>query len=347
MSLSAGRGFASDNNAGVHQEIFEALARVNQGHVPAYGADEVTARAVDRLRQHLGEEIEAYFVFNGSAANVLGLKAATEPHHSILCAETAHVQVDECGAPERFTGCKLLPVAAPDGKLRIERLERHIERIGDPHHSQPRVVTLSQPTEYGTVYSIDELRALAAFTRHNGLILHMDGARLANAAASLGLSLRALTAEAGVDVLSLGGTKNGMMFGEAVVFFDRALARGFAYIRKQGMQLASKMRFIAAQFDALLRGDLWLRNARHANAMAARLAEGIAGIPGVRITQRVQANSVFAVLPQPAIAALQARFRFYVWDEAASEVRWMTAWDTTAEDVQAFVEAIGAALRAT
>jgi threonine aldolase len=344
MADIASIGFASDNNAGAHPEIIEALVRANRGHAPAYGADDLTALATGRMREHFGETSEVFFVFNGTAANVLALKAATEPHHSILCAETSHVHVDECGAPERFTGCKLLPVRSLDGKLRVEQLGPHIERIGDQHHSQPRVVSISQPTEYGTVYTIEELRVLSAFARRHGLLLHVDGARLANAAASLGTGLRELTADCGVDVLCFGGTKNGLLYGEAVVFFDRALARAFAFTRKQGMQLASKMRFIAAQFEALFEGDLWLRSARHANAMAALLAEEVSRIPGVELTQSVQANSVFAILPREAIHTLQQSYRFYVWNDATHEVRWMTAWDTNPEHVKGFAHALRAAL---
>jgi threonine aldolase len=335
--MTAVRLFASDNNAGVHPEVLAAIAAANEGDVPAYGADPVTARAVARFREHFGPAVEIAFVFNGTAANVLGLQAMLRPWEAVICAETAHINVDECGAPERFTGCKLLAVPTRDGKLRPGDLDPLLKNFGVEHHAQPRVVSITQATEYGTVYTPDEVRALAEHARRHGLYLHMDGARIANAAASLGLPLRALTADAGVDVLSFGGTKNGGMVGEAVVFLDPALARDFAFVRKQGMQLASKMRFVAAQYEALLSGDLWCRIASHANRLARRLADGMRDLPGVAITQPVEANAVFATLPSGRIAALQECYSFYVWDEARSEVRWMTHFATTDAEVDDFV----------
>ncbi len=342
----AGRFFASDNTAGAHPAVLEAIARANRGHAPAYGDDPLTARAVERFREHLGPDVAVFFVFGGTAANVLGLQAVLASHEAVICADLAHINVDECGAPEKFIGCKLLPLPAPDGKLTPEGVRSRLRGIGVPHHVQPRVVSVTQATEYGTVYRPDELRTLAEVAHGNGLLLHMDGARLANAAASLGLPLRALTGEVGVDLLSFGGTKNGLLGAEAVVFFDRERARAFPFIRKQGMQLASKMRFLAAQLDALLADDLWLRNARCANAMARRLAERVAGIPEIRLTQPVEANAVFAVVPPAVVRRLQAEYHFYLWDERRSEVRWMTSFDTTEADVDAFADAIRRAVEA-
>ena len=337
-----GRSFASDNNSGVHPKVMEALARANHGgHVLAYGDDPHTASATRRLKRVFGEDAETFFVFNGTAANVLSLKAMTQPYHAVLCAQGAHIDADECGAPERFTGCKLLPIPTPDGKLTPELVAPHVKGVGVQHHVQPRVVSITNSTEVGTVYSPAETRALADFAHARGMRLHVDGARIANAAASLGTGLRELTRDAGVDALSFGGAKNGLMYGEAVVLFDPALAEGFLFHRKQAMQLASKMRFVAAQFDALLEDDLWLRSARHANAMARLLAEEAAKVPGVELSRMPQANAVFARLPPERIAPLQAEFPFYVWDETRHEVRWVASFDTTEEDVRAFVGALG------
>ena len=333
------RGFASDNNAGVHPRVMEALRAANEGHVAAYGDDPVTARAAALVGAEFGEGAEVFFVFGGTGANALALAALARPHHAVVCAATAHVYVDECGAPERFAGCKLLPVRTADGKLRPADVEPLLARLGDQHHVQPRVVSVSQPTELGTVYTPEELDALSAFARARGLLLHVDGARLANAAAHLGVSLG--EAAGGADALSFGGTKNGMMYGEAVVFRRAELARDFLFVRKQGAQLASKMRFIAAQFEALLTGGLWRENAAHANRMARLLAgELAAAAPRVRLTQPVESNAVFAHLPPEHVAAIQRQFFFYVWDEPASEVRLMCAYDTTEEDVRGLAQAI-------
>ena len=298
------RSFASDNYAGVHPEIVDAIRTVNEGHVVAYGDDEITARAVKHFKKHFGKDIEVFFVFGGTGANTLGLKAITKPYQAVVCAETAHINVDECGAPEKFTGCKLLAQQTPDGKLRLEQLEPLIHVFGNEHHVQPRVVSISQATEMGTVYRKDELKAIAKFAHANNMLLHVDGARLANAAASLDTSLKSITVDAGVDVLSFGGTKNGMIYGEAVVFFDPKLARDFKYIRKQGMHLPSKMRFISAQFETLLSGDLWHRSASHANRMARLLGSELEKVPGgkITLTQKVEANGVFAVIPKQFIA---------------------------------------------
>ena len=328
--------FASDNSAGVHPEILRAIQAANVGHAVAYGEDPWTEAAIRKFQEHFGETIDVYFVFNGTAANVLALKAITRPYHAILCTDIAHINVDECNAPEVFTGCKLIPIVpTSDGKLTVEQIQPYLKGFGVEHHAQPRVISITQPTELGTVYTPEEIRRLADLAHDRGLLLHMDGARLSNAAASLGTSLKAITGDVGVDVLSFGGTKNGMMFGEAVVFFDRRLSEDFMYFRKQGMQLGSKMRFIAAQFEALLSNDLWLRNARHANEMAQLLAQKVAPIAG----QKVEVNALFGTIPARSIPLLHQHFYFYVWDERdekRSEVRWMAAFDTTEEDVSQF-----------
>ena len=331
------RSFASDNNAGVHPEVMAAIAAANDGHVVAYGDDPYTARAVARFREHFGGETEVFFVFGGTGANVLGLKAMTESHHAIICAETAHINVDECGAPEKFTGCKLLSVPTVNGKVRVRAFQHFMAGVGFEHHVQPRVISISQATEMGTVYTPKEIKALAAFAHRNDMLLHVDGARIANAAASLRLPLRAITKDLGVDVLSFGGAKNGMMYGEAVVFFDQALAKDFKYTRKQGTHLPSKMRFISAQFDALLTNNLWLRNAEHANRMAAVLGRELRTIQQIKITQPVESNGVFATVPKRYIPRLQKHYFFYVWNEATSEVRLMTSFDTTEDDIADFV----------
>lgn len=334
------RSFASDNNAGVHPEIIEALKTVNEGHVVAYGDDEITARAVKLFKKHFGRDVSVFFVFGGTGANTLGLKAITKPYQAVLCAETAHINVDECGAPEHHAGVKLIDLATADGKLRVEQLESYLHVFGNEHHVQPRVISISQATEMGTVYKKQELKALADFAHANNMLLHVDGARLSNAAASLNVSLKAITADAGVDVLSFGGTKNGMIYGEAVVFFDSKLAEDFKFIRKQGMHLPSKMRFVSAQFETMLAGDLWLRSAGHANRMARLLGSELEKIPQIKLTQPVEANGVFAVIPEKFIPALQKKYFFYVWNEAISEVRLMASFDTTEDDVHAFVELV-------
>ena len=332
------RSFASDNNAGVHPEIIKALKAANEGHVVAYGDDPFTARATKLFQKHFGRDIAVYFVFGGTGANVLGLKTITKSHQAIICAETAHVNVDECGAPENFTGCKLLTIATPDGKLRVEHIKPLLHGIGVEHHVQPAVITISQATEMGTVYTKKELKTLADFAHERGMLLHVDGARLCNAAVSLETSLKEITADVGVDVLSFGGTKNGMMYGEAVVFFNPKLAADFKFIRKQGMQLSSKMRFIAAQFEAMLVGSLWRRGPEHANAMARLLAGELAKLSQIKITQPVESNGVFAVIPQKYIPTLQKKYFFYVWNEEISEVRLMASFDTSEDDIRDFVK---------
>ncbi|HLD02346.1 MAG TPA: low specificity L-threonine aldolase [Candidatus Nanoarchaeia archaeon] len=331
------KGFGSDNHAGVHPDILKAIAEANQGHAHSYGDDDYTQQAIKKFKKLFGNNIEVFFVYNGTAANVLGLKAMTQQFESIICAQTAHLNVDECGAPERFTGCKLIPIETKDGKLSVERIMPHLCGFGDQHHSQPKVISITQPTELGTVYTKQEIRAIANLAHKNNMLLHMDGARIANAVASLNIDVNEITRDAGVDVLSFGGTKNGMMFGEAVVLFNKKIAVDMPYIRKQSMQLASKMRFIAVQFEALLSNDLWLRNAKHANKMAQLLANEVKKISSIRMTQPVQANGVFASIPRQHIPMLQKKYFFYVWNETTSEVRWMTSFDTTEEDIHAFV----------
>jgi threonine aldolase len=334
------RGFASDNNAGVSSEVLAKIASVNTGHVVGYGDDPYTKQAIDLLKKQFGPRVHPYFVFTGTAANVLGIAVAVKPFQTVFCAGTAHIHVDECGAPERFAGCKLISVDTVEGKLTTENLQKYMTGFGFEHHSQPGMISISQPTELGTVYSIAEIRKLADFAHNYGLRIHMDGARLANAAVSLDCSLKEITVDAGIDVLSFGGTKNGLMAAESVLLFDESLVKEFKFIRKQGMQLASKMRFIAAQFIAYLEDGLWERNARHANAMAHRLYEALRKIPQVNITQKVSANGIFACIPKEIIAPLQREFFFYVWDEHKSEVRWMTSFDTKTEDVDEFVNRI-------
>jgi threonine aldolase len=337
-------GFASDNHAGVHPEVLQAISAANEGHATSYGADPWTARAMQRFREHFGPAARAFPVFNGTAANVLSIETLTQPWQAVICARTAHLHVDECGAPER-AGRKLLVVDTPDGKLTPALVEPLLVRIGDEHAVQPRVVSIAESTELGTVYTPDQIQALATWAHSHGLLLHMDGSRLANAAAALGLPLRALTTDVGVDALSFGATKNGALGVEAVVVLRADIDDGLRFRRKQAMQLASKMRYMSAQLDALLEGDLWHRNAEHANAMARRLADAVGSLAGVRITQAVDANAVFAILDPAVTERLQQDWPFYVWDDSSGEVRWMTGWDTVPEDVDAFAADIRAAVR--
>jgi len=333
-------GFASDNYAGVHADVLAAIAAVNTGHQPSYGHDRVTAEAEELFRGHFGADTEAYFVVSGTGANVLCLQAALRPYQAVVCAESAHINVDECGALERYLGCKLIDIPTPNGKLTVDLLEERVTSRGDEHQVQRAAISVTQSTELGTRYTPAELRAIADWAHARGMLLHIDGARLANAAAGLGIGLGEASRGCGADLLSFGGTKNGLLGGEAVVFLRPGLASHFRHYRKQAMQLLSKMRYVAAQFRALLTDDLWLRNARHANAMAARLAAGVAGVEGLRLTQPVEANAVFAIVPPEAVPVLQEVAPFYVWDERTSEVRWMTSFDTTQGDVDGFVDAV-------
>jgi threonine aldolase len=338
------RSFASDNNASVHPEVLQAIVAANQGHTVAYGDDRYTQSALRKIEQHFGPGTQAFLVFNGTAANVLGLSALTSPYHAIICGEAAHVYVDECGAPEKHTGCKLIPIATETGKLTLKAVERAYRGIGDQHHVQPRAISVTQSSEVGTVYKPQEIRALAKFAHGRDMFLHVDGARIANAAASLGLTLRQATRDLGVDVLSFGGTKNGAMGAEAVVFFNKKLGGDFRFLRKQGMQLSSKMRFISTQFDALLSNHLWLRNAQHSNRMAKLLERELKKIPQVEIAYPVEANGVFACIPRPAIRKIMERYFFYMWDEDRSMARWMCSFDTTEEDVRQFAAFVATAV---
>jgi threonine aldolase len=336
--MKPSRSFASDNNAGVHPEVLRVLSEVNDGHVIGYGDDAYTESAVREFKRHFGKDIEVFFVFNGTAANCLSLKALTNSYEAVICAEAAHIYVDECGAPEKFTGCKLLPIATEEGKLTEEGVRSACHGIGDQHHVQPRAISITQSTEVGTVYKPDEVLQLSRFAHKRNMFLHVDGARIANAAAALNLSLRKATRDLGVDVLSFGATKNGGMGAEAVIFFNSELAANFKFYRKQGMQLASKMRYLSAQFQALFKDDLWLQNARRANHMAQLLAREVRKVPKVKVVYPVEANGVFAQVPRTAIPKLQKRYFFYIWDEEQSVVRWMCSWDTTEDDVKQFAE---------
>jgi threonine aldolase len=335
------RSFASDNNAPAAPEIVQAILAANQGDAVGYGDDAWTARAVERFRATFGNSTEVYFTFNGTGANVAGLSSVLRPWEAVLCPTPAHLQTDECAALERFAGSKVIPVATRDGKLRPADLEPYLRAGHGVHFPQPRAISISQATELGDLYECPELRELCDFAHRHALIVHMDGARIANAAAALGISLRAASVDCGIDLLSFGGTKNGLMLGEAICFFDPALHGGAApYVQKQAMQLASKMRYVAAQFEALLTGDLWLRYASHANAMTALLHERVRDLHGLRITRPVRANAIFATMPREAIERLRRRFFFYTFDEALPEVRWMTHWATMPEDVDAFANAL-------
>lgn len=335
------RGFASDNNSGVHPEIMDAMNNANLGHTIAYGDDPYTEKAKKKFYEIFGNDIDVYFVFIGTAANVLGLNAATRSWNAVICAETAHINVDECGAPEKFNGFKLLSVDTPDGKLTVDLIQKHMHGFGFEHHSQPKVISITQATELGTVYKPHEIKDLADYAHQNNMILHMDGARIANAAVSLGLDFKSFTRDVGVDIVSFGGTKNGMMYGEAILFLNKKLGEDFKYVRKQGMQLASKMRFISAQFERYLSYDLWKKNAEHSNHMAQLLESKIKEIPQIKITQKVEANGVFAIVPdRKLIEELTKEYFFYDWDESKNEVRWMCSFDTQEEDILKFVELI-------
>src|SRR5271156_5159024 len=345
--MKPSRSFASDNNAGIHPEVLEAIRHANQGHAVGYGDDQYTESAVGKFREQFGADVAVFFVFNGTAANVLSLQALTRPFHAVLCPELSHIYTDECGAPEKFTGCKLVPLPAPDGKLTVETVAHAYHGIGDQHHVQPRVISITQSTEMGTVYKPAEIEALARFAHERKMFLHMDGARISNAVAAQrpSVSLRQGTRDLGVDVLSFGGTKNGLMGVEAVVFFRPELAEDFLFVRKQGMQLASKMRYMAAQMEALLTNDLGRRNAEHANRMARLLEQEVKKIPRVTIVYPVEANGVFAQDPREALKQIQERYFFYVWSEEESVVRWMCSFDTTEADVLQFAEFVGTVVK--
>lgn len=338
------RSFASDNNSGVHPLVMEAVVNANRDHAVGYGDDSWTAAATAKIKELFGESAEPFFVFNGTGANSVALQAVTRPFNSILCAQTAHINVDECGAPARMTGCAVVAIPTPDGKLTPELLKAHLHNFGVCHHSQPKAVYISQVSELGTVYTIGEVKAIAELLHRYGLYLHMDGARLANACVALGCTMREVTVDAGVDILSFGGTKNGMMMGEAVISFRPEITENLQYFRKQSAQLASKMRYISAQFVPYLENNLWYENAKHANDCAARLAAYLSEYPQIRFTQKVESNQIFFIAPAEVLAKLQERYFFYMWDEAACEARLVTSWDTTDEDIDALTAAFGECL---
>lgn len=342
------RGFASDNYAGAHPEILAAIAEANGGHQIAYGEDVYTAKLQEVMKQHFGEQAEAFPVFNGTGANVTALTSMLPRWGAVVSAKTAHIHTDEGGAPERISGLKLLTVDTPDGKLTPDLIDVEAWGWGDEHRAQPLAVSITNTTELGTLYSIDEIRAITDHAHSKGMLVHLDGARISNAAAALGASFREFTTDAGVDLVSFGGTKNGLLYGEAIVVLSPAASEGLLFLRKLNMQLASKMRFVSAQLIALLSDDLYLRSASHANAMAARLRSALedAALPGLSFTQPTQANAVFAILPPGVADELRERFRFYDWNPATGEVRWMTAFDTTEQDIDDFVAAIRAKLQA-
>ena len=340
MSSFIWRGFASDNYSGIHPEVLDAIARVNDGHQVAYGDDEVTIKLGERFRFHFGDHAQVFPVFNGTGANVVAIQAMTKSWEAVICATSAHLNVDEGGAPEKTGRLKLWTIPTADGKLTPELIDKQAWGFGDVHRAQPSVVTITQSTELGTLYSVDEIKAITQHAHDLGMLVHLDGARISNAAAALGTGFREFTTDAGVDVVSFGGTKNGAMGSEAVVILNPDLATAIPYLRKTSMQLASKMRFVSAQLDALLTDDLWLRNASHSNSMARKLEQGVRQISGVDVVRPVQANAVFAILPSAVTERLQQRFRFYTWDQATGEVRWMCSWDTSDEDVDGFVKAI-------
>ena len=343
--MSVDDEFGSDNHSGVHPDIIRSIESVNVGYSVAYGDDDYTKRAVEKVKEHFERNIDVYFVGNGTAANILGLKIVTDSFNSIFCAETAHLNVHECCGPEKFTGCKLVTVPTSDGKLTVDLLKSYIVGFGDPHMAQPKAISITQSTELGTVYTSKEIKDLSDFAHKNGMLLHMDGARLCNAAAYLDVNLNDISGNVGVDVLSFGGTKNGMMFGDAVIFFGKKLSKNFEFIRKQGMHLTSKMRFISAQFEALLSNGLWEKNATHANKMAQLLYDEVKDIPQIRVTQKVQANAVFAVLPKKILTKLNEKYSFHVTNEQTLEVRWMCSFNTSNEDVMNFVETIRKAIK--
>lgn len=334
------RGFGSDNHAGVHPQIFSSLALANTEHAPAYGTDEWTEKAIEGFRKTFGREAQVFFVFNGTAANVTALRALIKPYQSVLCADVSHLNVDECGAPEYLAGCKLIPIPSKDGKISVAELERAFLRRGDQHFSQAQAVSLTQPTELGTTYSLAELKEIIAWAKSKKLYVHIDGARLSNAAFTLQKSFKEITTDLGVDVVSFGGTKNGLMMGEAVVFLNQNLAHDFKYIRKQSCQLPSKTRFIACQFQTYFENDLWKQIAGHSCGMAQYLYESVRTLPQIHVRSAPQSNAVFATIPSAWVKPLRDQYFFYVWDEKTFECRWMTSWDTRKEDIDGFVQAL-------
>ena len=334
------RGFGSDNHSGISPEIMEAIASANVEHALAYGDDEYCRRTEQLFQDTFGPQARVYFVFNGTGANVLNIDAMCRSHHAVVCAETAHINVDECGAPQRIVGCRLLTVPTPDGKLTPQLVKTQLHGFGFEHHSQPRAISITQPTELGTLYSLDEIRALANLAHSHNMYLHLDGARLANAAVALGCTFRQMTTDCGVDCLSFGGTKNGLLMGESAVILNPQLDVDLKYRRKQMAQLCSKMRFIAVQFEAYLTTGVWQRNAAHSNHMAQLLHNALLSIPQAKIMYPVQANSVFVKLPNKVWNALLNDYFFYLWDEEQDVVRWMCSFDTTEDDINNLIQAL-------
>jgi threonine aldolase len=333
------KSFASDNYSGIHPEIFEAILRANTNHQISYGDDQFTEEANRLFEKEFGK-VTVLYTFNGTGANVTCLKCCTLPFQAVVCSEYAHILADECGAPTQSIGCSLLPLKTADGKLTPEMIKPLLNRIGNVHNTQPKVISISQSTELGTVYTVEELKALCNFAHTNGMYVHLDGARISNAVAALGVSLKEATVDCGIDIMSFGGTKNGLMIGEAVLIFNEELKANAPYFHKQTGQLFSKNRFIAAQFAALLNNDLWLRMASHANKMAQLLSNEVSKLPNVKITQKVDANAVFAIIPVEVIQPLREQYPFYEWDAQTHEQRWMCSFDTTEEEVSGFVKAL-------
>lgn len=339
------RSFASDNNSGVHPLVMEALNRANKDHAVGYGDDPWTKEAVCKVKEAFSPDCEPLFVFNGTGSNAIALQIVTRPYNSIICAETAHIYVDECGSPARMTGCQVSPVKTSDGKLTPELVRPYLKNFGEQHHSQPGAIYISQCTELGTVYTRTELKALTALAHEFGLYVHMDGARLANACVALNCTFKEITVDCGIDILSFGGTKNGLMLGESVIVLNPALTKEARFIRKQSAQLASKLRYLSCQFTAYLTDELWKKNATHANAMAKKLYDGLKELPGVRFTQKMESNQLFLSMPRQAIDTLLKSYFFYFWNEAENEIRFVTSFDTTEEDIETLLQAARESLR--
>lgn len=334
------RSFASDNNSGVHPLVMEALNRANQDHAVGYGDDPWTEEAVDKIKEMFTPDCVPLFVFNGTGSNAVALQLCTRSYNSIICAETAHIYVDECGSPARMTGCQIRPIATTDGKLTPDLIRPYLCNFGEQHHSQPGALYISQCTELGTIYQPDEIRALTKLAHRYDMYVHMDGARLANACAALNLSFKELTADCGIDILSFGGTKNGLMLGESVIIFNRALKKEAYFVRKQSAQLASKLRYLSCQFTAYLTDNLWLKNATHANKMAQKLYDGLKEVPGVQFTQKMESNQLFLTMPRMVIDELLEDYFFYFWNKAANEIRFVTSFDTTEKDIEELLQSM-------
>jgi threonine aldolase len=331
------KSFGSDNHSGVHPAILKAIEKVNVGHTHSYGDDDFTREAINKFEEIFGQGIDVYFVLTGTGANVLSLQNFMKPYEAVICAESAHINVDECGAPEHFTGSKLITIPTKDGKLTPALIEKAIFGVGDEHHVQARIVSIAEVTELGTLYSPAEIKAICDYAHSRNLYVHLDGARLANACVALGCSFREITRDAGVDIISFGGTKNGMMLGESIVSFRPELTTGMKYLRKMGMQLYSKMRFVAAQFTEYLSNDMWFKNATNANDMAKYLYEQLEQIPEVKLTQKIYANALFALIPNDIIETLRDEYFYYTWDEFTGEIRLMCSFDTTKEEIDEFI----------